>query len=98
MLASYTTGLIMRVTRLSMLEVLNQDYMRTAWAKGLSSRTMMTRHALRNALIPIITVIGFSYGNLLAGAVLTESIFASRGIGQMRIGPPPRSTSRPSWA
>ena len=81
-LASYTTGLIMRVTRSSMLEVLNQDYMRTARAKGLSSRTMVTRHALRNALIPIITVIGFSYGNLLAGAVLTESIFAWPGIGQ----------------
>lgn len=81
-LASYTTGLIMRVTRSSMLEVLTQDYMRTARAKGLSSRTMVTRHALRNAMIPIITVIGFSYGNLLAGAVLTESIFAWPGIGQ----------------
>jgi peptide/nickel transport system permease protein len=81
-LASYTTGLIMRVTRSSMLEVLTQDYMRTARAKGLANRTMITRHALRNALIPIITVIGFSYGNLLAGTVLTESIFAWPGIGQ----------------
>ena len=81
-LGSYTTGLITRVTRSAMLEVLGEDYIRTARAKGLSSRAMMVRHALRNALIPVITVIGFSYGNLLAGTVLTESIFAWPGIGQ----------------
>ncbi|MBW7881794.1 MAG: ABC transporter permease [Caldilineaceae bacterium] len=81
-LASYTTGLITRVTRSSMLEVLSQEYIRTAHAKGLSSRTVVLRHALRNALIPLVTVIGFSYGNLLAGAVLTETIFAWPGIGQ----------------
>lgn len=81
-LASYTTGLITRVTRSAMLEVLGEDYMRTARSKGLSNRTMLLRHALRNALIPVVTVIGFSYGSLLAGAVLTESIFAWPGIGQ----------------
>jgi peptide/nickel transport system permease protein len=81
-LGSYTTGLITRVTRSAMLEVLGQDYIRTARAKGLHHRIVLLRHALRNALIPVITVIGFSYGNLLAGTVLTESIFAWPGIGQ----------------
>ncbi|HNP88514.1 MAG TPA: ABC transporter permease [Kouleothrix sp.] len=81
-LGSYTTGLIARVTRSSMLEVLGQGYVRTAQAKGLRERTVVLRHALRNALIPVVTVIGFSYGGLLAGAVLTESIFAWPGIGQ----------------
>lgn len=81
-LGSYTTGLIARVTRSSMLEVLSQSYVRVAQAKGLRDRTVIFRHALRNALIPIVTVIGFSYGGLLAGAVLTENIFAWPGIGQ----------------
>lgn len=81
-LGSYTTGLITRVTRSSMLEVLGNDYIRTAHSKGLTQRTTVFRHAFRNALIPIVTVIGFSYGNLLAGTVLTESIFAWPGIGQ----------------
>jgi peptide/nickel transport system permease protein len=81
-LGSYTTGLITRVTRSSMLEVLSQNYVRVAQAKGLRQRTVLLRHALRNALIPVVTVIGFSYGSLLAGAVLTESIFAWPGIGQ----------------
>ena len=81
-LASYTMGLITRVTRSSMLEVLHMDYIRTARAKGLANDRIVMRHALRNALIPLITVIGFSYGNLLAGTVLTEAIFAWPGIGQ----------------
>ncbi len=81
-LASYTTGLITRITRSAMLEVLGQDYIRTARAKGLATTTVVFRHAFRNALLPVITVIGFSYGNLLAGTVLTESIFAWPGIGQ----------------
>jgi peptide/nickel transport system permease protein len=81
-LGSYTTGLITRVTRSAMLEVSSEDYIRTARAKGLSMRLITIRHALRNAAIPVVTVIGFSYGNLLAGAVLTESIFAWPGIGQ----------------
>ena len=61
---------------------MGQDYIRTATAKGLTTRKTLVRHALRNALIPVITVIGFSYGNLLAGTVLIESIFAWPGIGQ----------------
>lgn len=81
-LGSYTTGLIARVTRSSMLEVLGQSYVRVAEAKGLRETTVIVRHALRNALIPIVTVIGSSFGGLLAGAVLTENIFAWPGIGQ----------------
>lgn len=81
-LGSYVTGVITRVTRSAMLDVLGQDYMRTARSKGLAPNDVVMRHALRNALIPIVTVIGFSYGNLLAGTVLTESIFAWPGIGQ----------------
>ncbi len=81
-LGMYTSGLIIRVTRSSMLEVLSADYMRTARAKGLRERFVILRHGLSNALLPIVTVIGLSYGSLLAGAVLTESIFAWPGIGR----------------
>lgn len=81
-LASYTTGLIARITRSSLLEVLGMDYMRTARSKGLNERTVILRHGLSNALIPVVTIIGLSYGSLLAGAVLTESIFAWPGIGR----------------
>lgn len=81
-LALYITGLISRVTRSSMLDVLSADYMRTARSKGLRERFIILRHGLSNALIPIVTVIGLSYGSLLAGAVLTESIFAWPGIGR----------------
>ena len=81
-LGSYTTGLITRVTRSALLEVLGEDYIRTARSKGLRPHRVISRHAFRNAMIPVITVIGFSFGNLLAGTVLTESIFAWPGIGQ----------------
>jgi peptide/nickel transport system permease protein len=81
-LGLYLAGLISRVTRSAMLEVLSADYMRTARAKGLGERFVVLRHGLSNALLPIVTVIGLSYGNLLAGAVLTESIFAWPGIGR----------------
>jgi len=81
-LGLYISGIIARVTRSSMLEVLGQDYMRTARSKGLHERVVILRHAFRNALMPVVTVIGLSYGNLLAGAVLTESIFAWPGIGR----------------
>jgi peptide/nickel transport system permease protein len=81
-LGSYLAGLISRVTRSSMLEVLGMEYMRTARAKGLRERMVILRHALRNAMMPVVTVIGLSYGTLLAGAVLTESIFAWPGIGR----------------
>ncbi|MBS1254010.1 MAG: putative D,D-dipeptide transport system permease protein DdpB [Anaerolineales bacterium] len=81
-LAGYSTGLITRVTRSAMLEVLGQDYVRTARSKGLREYRVMLRHALPNALIPTVTVLGLSYGSLLAGTVLTEIIFSWPGIGQ----------------
>jgi peptide/nickel transport system permease protein len=81
-LGSYSMGLITRITRASMLESLSQDYIRTARSKGLRERAVVVRHALTNALIPVLTVIGLSYGSLLSGAVLTETIFAWPGIGR----------------
>jgi peptide/nickel transport system permease protein len=80
-----STGTIARVTRSSMLEVLNQDYIRTAYAKGLRRSLILYRHALRNALVPVITVIGLQLGNLLAGAVLTETVFALPGLGKLMV-------------
>lgn len=81
-LGLYVSGVIARVTRSSMLEVLSADYIRTARSKGLREWRVMQRHALSNALIPVVTVIGLSYGSMLSGAVLTESIFAWPGIGR----------------
>jgi peptide/nickel transport system permease protein len=80
-LSTIPMALIARITRSSMLEVLRQDYIRTAKAKGLSETKVYYKHALRNALIPIVTVIGISFGTLMGGAVLTEFIFAWPGIG-----------------
>jgi peptide/nickel transport system permease protein len=81
-LAAFSMGLITRITRSSMLETVGQDYVRTARSKGLKESSIIYRHTFRNALIPTITVLGLSYGNLLTGAVLTEKIFAWPGIGQ----------------
>jgi len=81
-LGSSVMGLITRVTRSSMLEVLGHDYVRTARAKGLVEHLVISRHALRNALIPTVTVLGLAYGSLLSGAVLTETIFAWPGLGR----------------
>jgi peptide/nickel transport system permease protein len=78
-------ALVMRQTRASMLQVLSMDYVRTARAKGLSERLVLIRHALRNALIPIITVIGLQVGALLGGAVVTETVFALPGLGRMLV-------------
>ncbi len=80
-LALYISGIISRITRSSLLEVLNQDYMRTARSKGLRERYVIGIHGMRNSLIPVVTVIGLSYGNLLVGSILIESIFAYPGIG-----------------
>jgi len=74
-------SLVTRLTRASMLEVLGQDYMRTAWAKGLNQRMTITRHALKNALIPIVTVLGDEFGGLAVGSVTIETVFAVPGIG-----------------
>ncbi len=81
-LGTIPLAVIARMTRSSMLEVLNEDYVRTAKAKGLSPRRVIMVHALRNALIPVITVIGLQTGVLLAGAILTETIFAWPGVGK----------------
>lgn len=81
-LASSIMGLVTRVTRSSLLEVLSQDYMRTARAKGLREFHVIARHALRNALIPTVTILGLAYGGLLSGAVMTETIFAWPGLGR----------------
>ena len=76
-------GLIMRMTRSSVLEVLNSDYIKMARAKGVGEAAIMVRHALKNALLPIITVIGQTAVTLLAGAVVSEAIFNIPGIGQL---------------
>jgi peptide/nickel transport system permease protein len=76
---------ITRMTRTTMLETVGQDYIRTARAKGLAERVVVYRHALRNALIPVVTVIGLQLGALLAGAVITETVFAWPGIGRLAI-------------
>ena len=76
---------IMRMTRSSMLEIIRQDYIRTARAKGQTERVVIMKHALKNALIPIITVVGLSFGRLLGGAVLTESIFSIAGVGKLMV-------------
>ncbi|MFN2106276.1 MAG: ABC transporter permease [Candidatus Promineifilaceae bacterium] len=81
-LGSFVAGIIARITRSSLLEQLNADYVRTARSKGLNERVVIRRHALANALIPVVTIIGLLYGSLLAGAVLTESIFAWPGLGR----------------
>lgn len=81
-LAIVSFAFIVRITRESMLEVLNQDYVRTARAKGLAQKVVIGRHALRNALIPVITVTGTLYAQLMAGTVLTETIFSWPGIGR----------------
>lgn len=80
-LASYSTAIIARMTRSTMLEVIRQDYIRTARAKGLPERVVVYKHALRNAMIPVITVIGLQMGALLGGAVLTETVFSWPGLG-----------------
>jgi peptide/nickel transport system permease protein len=79
------SALIARMTRSSMLEVLGQDYVRTARAKGTRERRVIVGHALRNALIPTVTVIGLALGGLLAGAVVTETVFALPGVGRLVI-------------
>jgi peptide/nickel transport system permease protein len=82
-LGTAMSALVMRMTRTMMLEVLRQDYIRTAWAKGLSERKVVLRHALRNALIPVITLIGLQVPLLLSGAVILEQIFVIPGLGSL---------------
>ena len=84
-IGTYPLAVIARMTRSSMLEVLSEDYVRTARAKGLSEFRVISLHALRNALIPVVTVVGLQVGGLLAGAVLTETIFSWPGVGKWLI-------------
>jgi ABC-type dipeptide/oligopeptide/nickel transport system permease component len=78
-------AILTRMVRTAMLEELSQDYIRTARAKGLDERTVVYKHALRNALIPVLTVVGLQFGALLAGAIVTETIFSWKGIGRLTI-------------
>ena len=73
------------MVRTAMLEELGQDYIRTARAKGLSERTVVYKHALHNAMIPVITLVGLQFGALLAGAIVTETIFSWPGIGRLTV-------------
>ena len=82
-LAAFVVAFIARMTRSSMIEVLSQDYMTTARSKGLKEQVVVIKHALKNALIPIITVVGLQFGMLLGGAVLTETVFAWPGVGRL---------------
>ncbi len=84
-LAANSMAIQARMTRACMLEVLQQDYIRTARAKGQAERLVIYRHALRNALLPIVTIIGLQFGTLLGGAVLTETVFAWPGIGRLLV-------------
>jgi ABC-type dipeptide/oligopeptide/nickel transport system permease component len=84
-LAAASTTIVARLTRSAMLEVLGQDYVRTARAKGLVERRVVLRHGLRNALIPVVTVVGLQVGYLLGGAVLTETVFAWPGVGTLMV-------------
>jgi peptide/nickel transport system permease protein len=76
------SGTVMRMTRAQMLEVLRQDYVRTAWSKGLRERTVVTRHAIKNAFIPVVTIIGLQIPVLVGGTVILESIFGVPGMGR----------------
>jgi peptide/nickel transport system permease protein len=85
-LGMIASAIIARLTRSSMLEVLGQDYVRTARAKGLAWWGVVVRHALKNALIPVITIFGLQFGNLLAGAVVVETVFSRPGLGRLIVG------------
>jgi peptide/nickel transport system permease protein len=78
-------ALIARMTRASMLGVLSEDYIRTAFAKGLAPRGVLVRHALKNASLPVVTIIGLGFALLIGGAVVTESVFALPGLGRLTV-------------
>jgi peptide/nickel transport system permease protein len=80
-LSVHLMAIEMRMARTAMLEVLREDYVRTAWAKGLNERTVLYRHALKNALIPVVTVVGMQFGSLMGGSVIIEQIFGFPGVG-----------------
>jgi peptide/nickel transport system permease protein len=84
-LAAWPAAIVARMTRASLIEALSQDYVRTARGKGLRDRTIVVRHAARNALLPVLTVVGLELGSLLGGAVVTETIFSWPGLGQLTV-------------
>jgi peptide/nickel transport system permease protein/oligopeptide transport system permease protein len=84
-LGFFAAGIIARQTRSALLDALRQDYIRTARAKGVSERVVVDRHALRNALVPVVTVVGLEFGRLLGGAVLTETVFSMPGLGSFLV-------------
>ncbi len=84
-LSLHSSAVKARITRSSMLEVLNQDYLRTARAKGLTERAVVVRHALKNALIPVTTIVGLQFGGLLGGAFIIETIFGWPGVGRLAV-------------
>jgi peptide/nickel transport system permease protein len=84
-LSFYDVALLTRVTRAAMLDVISQDYIRTAAGKGLAGRAIIFRHALKNALLPVVTLIGLEFANLLGGAVLTETVFSWPGVGNLLV-------------
>jgi len=84
-LGVYLAPLTMRLTRSGMLDVLTQDYIRTARAKGVVERVVLFKHALRNAAIPIVTILGIQFGRLLGGAIVTETVFAWPGVASLAV-------------
>lgn len=78
-------GSVMRMMRTTMLEILREDYIRTAWAKGLEEKVIVSRHALKNALIPVVTIIGLQIAVLMGGSVIIEQIFSLPGLGRLLI-------------
>jgi peptide/nickel transport system permease protein len=84
-LGTFFSGLVARIVRSSLLEVLDQDYVKAARAKGVRRASLVYKHALANALIPVVTVIGLQFGTLLGGAVLTETVFAIPGMGRLTV-------------
>jgi peptide/nickel transport system permease protein len=84
-LAPTAMGMVLRVTRISVIEVMNEDYVRTAAAKGLHPAKVVAKHALKNASLPIITIMGLQVGALLGGAIITETVFAWPGVGRLAV-------------
>jgi peptide/nickel transport system permease protein len=84
-LGAHFSAVAMRMTRSAMLEVVRQDYVRTAYAKGLRERTVLVRHALKNAMVPVVTILGVQFGYLLGGTVLIETVFAMPGLGRLTL-------------
>jgi peptide/nickel transport system permease protein len=85
-LGFFQAAVLVRATRSSVLDVLREDYVRTARAKGVSEAAVLGRHALRNALIPVVTVAGIQLGQLMAGSIILESVFALPGLGRLALG------------